>query len=285
MNETSDSNDISTFMQKFANCFKFLKIIQIILIIFLITTLFAFTIYATYKGFSLSHFDKVILIALGLCQGFIALSIGIYIFRTKKITQQLYDELKDIVSYKYHFLYMQHQHTILNTLNFNKYMMIIGLLAIILLSIQTTLTIWGVSQWSSTANYTIMIFNFVMLLICIGIPYAFNSLLKLSHHHLLQTNGAPIQVLGKTILFTGTGTHDDPNVISPRYYQIVREIIGNGQHFNYVVQKITIIDHYSKKYEFQNYRIDYLRELKSIISGQDYKAVEVALLKNGIHIV
>jgi hypothetical protein len=274
---------ISNFIKKFAIHFKTGIAFQLFLIALLISCFIVFIITHAFWGTVFSGAEKIILSVLGLCLFFIALAVGIYFYRTKQISKQLYDEFKDILSYNYSFLINQHQQTIINTLNFNHYMMMTGFIALTIVGAQTSLTLYAVNSWSSTSNYSIMILNFLMLLICMGVPYAYNVLLKLSHHHLIQTGDQALKVLGKTILFTGVT--DDPKVISPRYYQVIREIIGNGQHSNYVVQKITIIDKSKDKYKFQAYKLNYLSELKNIASVQDFQTIEAALLKNGIYIV
>lgn len=286
MSEQTNPNTttgISNFISGFARHYKVAFKVQIFLVISYIIGSITYVLINAWYGTIFSSLDKLILCVLGICQILITLALGIYNHHTKTICSQLYDEHMDIIKYKYSFLVEQHQHTIKNTLNFNRYMMLAGFVAITVLGLQSSFTLFALNYWSSTALYAVILVSIVMLLICIGVPFAFNAILKLSHHYLFNTNGSHINVLGKTIAFAGLS--NDPNIISPRYYQVIRQIVGNGQHSNYVIQKITIIDQSSHKYDYQVFQIEYLKELKDLISTQDFKAVESALLKNGIHIV
>lgn len=276
-------NGISAYIKTFVKTFKLGVFFQTTLIAILVILFVLVIATHAWNGTSFSMVDKLILSILGICQFMIALAIGIYSHHTKKICAQLYEELMDIVKCKYNFLSDQYQHTILNTLSFNRYLMLAGFVAIIILAAQSLFTLYALNYLSSTTLYSVLILNILMLIICLGVPYAFNAIIKLSHHYLHNTGSEPVKVLGKTIAFTGIT--DDPKIISPRYYQVIRQIIGNGQHTNYVIQKITIVDNSQNKFEYKTYSIEYLKELKDLLSVQDYKAVELALLRNNIYIV
>lgn len=212
---------------------------------------------------------------------FYALCYHLYKKHTKQLTNRLFEEQLDIKHYNLKFLEQQHETTIVNTMGFNLYLAKFLFITILLSLVQFCVTIIAIAEWSSTTNYLVAFFCGLLTFIAMGFPFAYNIITKLSHIYLIQSNEPDLKLIGRPIAFTGIG-EVNPNIISPRYYQVIQETISTSRHANYVIQLIKIIDNSKSKYEYSVIRIDYLSEIKNhIISETDYKAVVSALRKSG----
>lgn len=215
---------------------------------------------------------------------FYMLCYHLYKKHTKQLIQRMFEEQMDIQNYKLKFLEKQHQITIVNTMEFNRYLAKFLFITYILSVIQFILAVFAIAEWSSTTNYLVVFISVVMTFIAMGFPFAYNIVTKLSHIYLIRTNESDLKLIGKPIAFTCIG-ESNPKVIAPRYYQVIQETISTSRHANYVLQLIKVIDYSANKYEYSVIKIDYLSEIKNhILSETDYQCVVSALRKNGFAI-
>ena len=256
------------------------KVAKTLNILLLIGTVAAF-LYFQYAGEVYQTLDMVIWGLLLASLLFYTLCYHLYKKHTKQLTQRLFEEQIDIKNYKLKFLQHQHQSTIVNTLEFNLYLAKFLLITFILSSIQFTLAVLAIAEWSSTTNYVVAFISAALTFIAMGFPFAYNIITKLSHIYLIRSNNTDLKLIGRPIAFTGIGDFN-PKVIAPRYYQIIQETISTSRHKNYVIQLIKVIDYSANKYEYSVIEIDYLSEIKNHIHSEtDYQCVVSALRKNG----
>lgn len=268
---------VSRFTDKFTLYCRLAKVVNIVL---LICTVIAY-LFLQYAGEVYHTLDMVLWGLLFASLLFYALCYHLYKKHTKQLTQRLFDEQMDIEKYNLRFLEKQHELTIVNTLEYNLYLANFLVVTFILSGIQFGLTIGAIAEWSSTTNYVIAYISGALSFIAMGFPFAYNILTKLSHIYLFRTNETDLKLIGKPIAFTCVGEFK-PNIIAPRYYQIIQETISTSRHANYVVQLIKVIDYSANKYEYSVIKIDYLSEIKNhILSETDYQSVVSALRKNG----